>query len=277
MSVVSFATRRTISVVAFAFASFFTLAIYWVLDTALVREFTLGTGIALLGVCLLLALFNARKKIPFIPALPGAVWMQFHIYLGLFSGVLFLVHISFNWPTGWFESLLALAFSLVFLSGVFGLVITRRLPRRLTMRGEQVLFERIPALRRTLMKRAEAVVEHGVTDSGARGVADFYDTTLRSYFIGGRNFLSHLAQSNAPRHRLVNEIECQKRYLTPAEMDVMDELKELALQKDDLDFQHACQTMLKLWLFVHIPLTFSLLVFAFVHAILVLTYRPFWI
>jgi hypothetical protein len=40
-------------------------------------------------------------------------------------------------------------------------------------------------------------------------------------------------------------------------------------QKDGLDYHHALQLTLKLWLFVHIPLTYSLLIFSLVHLVLV--------
>ena len=276
MSTVRFGLRRFIGIGVLAIVSAITVWLWWVADVALAKEAAVVSGLSLLAVCLLLTLFNARKKVPFLPILSGAVWLQFHIYAGIFSGLLFLVHISFCWPDGAFETVLAALFTAVFLSGVFGLVITRRLPKRLTRRGEQVLFERIPALRRTLMERAESVVEAGVRDPGARAVADFYERELRSFFLGGRNFFAHLFQSNAPRHRLVSAMGAHKRYLGSAEREVMDELRDLVEQKDDLDFQHACQTLLKLWLFVHIPLTFSLLIFAALHTLLVITYRPFW-
>ncbi|GAB4547976.1 MAG: hypothetical protein Tsb0013_08200 [Phycisphaerales bacterium] len=276
MSVVAFSARRTIGITVLLASCAIAWGVCWVADTALVRDHALATGIALLTLCLLLALFNGRKKVPFLPLLSGAAWLQFHIYAGLFSGMLFLLHISFRWPSGVFETALAALFALTFLSGLFGLFISRRLPKRLTRRGEQVLFERIPAHRRTIMERAEAVVERGVTESGARAVADFYEDNLRSFFLGGRNFYAHLFQSNAPRHRVLTSMDEHKRYLNEGERAVMDELRILVEQKDDLDFQHACQTLLKLWLFVHIPLTFALLVFAAVHTLLVLTYRPLW-
>lgn len=276
MSPVAFAKRRWIGILILVVASLALLVFWWVCETSLVAENAVGTGVALLTVCLMLAMFNARKKVPFLPLLSGAVWLQFHIYAGLFSGVLFLAHIAFRMPTGVFETVLAGVFALTFLSGVFGLIISRRLPKRLTRRGEQVLFERIPAYRRELMDRAELVVERGVKDSGARSVADFYESKLRAHFLGGRHFLAHLFQSNAPRHAIVGAMESHKRYLGAAECEVMDDLRDLALQKDDLDFQHACQTLLRLWLFVHIPLTFSLLVFAAVHTLLVVTYRLEW-
>lgn len=277
MTAVSFSSRRSIGLGVLIAATVLAVTLWVAAEAALVRDVAVGSGFALLAVCLLLTLFNARKKLPFIPALSGAVWLQFHIYAGFFSGVLFLIHICFRLPTGIFEWALALVFSSVFVSGLLGLWISRRLPRRLTRRGEQVIFERIPALRLELMHRAEAVVERGVEESGARSVADFYERELRPFFLGTRNFFEHCLHSNAPRHRVLSRMSAFERYVGSGEREVLAELRTLAEQKDDLDYQHAGQLLLKTWLFVHIPLTFSLLVLAAVHVALVAVFQMRWL
>src|SRR5262245_39652984 len=71
------------------------------------------TGWALFAVILALTFFNARKKLPFLPLFSSETWLQFHIYAGLLTGVLFLVHISYRMPSGWFESTLAWLYVLV--------------------------------------------------------------------------------------------------------------------------------------------------------------------
>ena len=58
------------------------------------------------------------------------------------------------------------------------------------------------------------------------------------------------------------QIDAQGRYLNDKEREVMHALRELVERKDDLDFQVALQTTLKYWLFLHIPLTYSLLIFS---------------
>ena len=47
------------------------------------------------------------------------------------------------------------------------------------------------------------------------------------------------------------------------------QLVELVRQKDGLDYQHALQLTLRLWLFVHIPVTYSLMLWAVAHIVLV--------
>ncbi len=46
----------------------------------------------------------------------------------------------------------------------------------------------------------------------------------------------------------------------------------LAQAKDDLDYQSALQGALKFWLFVHVPLTYGLLIFAVFHILVVYTF-----
>jgi hypothetical protein len=43
-------------------------------------------------------------------------------------------------------------------------------------------------------------------------------------------------------------------------------------EKNALDYQYALQSTLKIWLFVHVPMTYSLLVFAVTHGALVISY-----
>src|ERR1044071_3998448 len=87
---------------------------------SIMPRFVYLSGWALFALMLALTFYNARKKISFLPLLSSQAWLQFHIYVGLLTGVLFLVHISYTIPTGWFEGALAWLYILVMLSGFFG-------------------------------------------------------------------------------------------------------------------------------------------------------------
>ena len=63
-----------------------------------------------------------------------------------------------------------------------------------------------------------------------------------------------------------------ERYLDPVERRARDELVELVGLKDDLDYHYALQAVLKRWLFVHIPLTYAMLVLAGVHGFLAVAF-----
>src|SRR4051812_12856019 len=53
---------------------------------------TFSTGYLLLATVLFLALYNTRKKVPFLPLGNSATWLQCHIYAGIGSVGLFALH-----------------------------------------------------------------------------------------------------------------------------------------------------------------------------------------
>ena len=111
-------------------------------------DYAFLTGWILFAVMLVLTFFNARKKLPFLALGKAETWLQIHIYLGFFTVVLFLIHLNFRAPHGWFEITLAWLFALVSASGVVGLFFSRTLPRRLATRGGEAIFEKMRSARR---------------------------------------------------------------------------------------------------------------------------------
>jgi hypothetical protein len=239
---------------------------------AAMPRFAYLSGWALFLVILALTFYNARKKISFLPLLTSQGWLQFHIYAGLLTAVLFLVHVSYKMPTGWFEGTLAWLYLLVMLSGFFGLFVSRAIPRRLTTRGGEVLFERIPGIRRQLQERAEALALKSIDEAKSPTIADFYARELKPFFEGAQNIVPHWFEVRAPLNLVLNKITDLRRYLNESERATMDEIARLVRQKDGLDYHYSLQLVLKLWLFVHLPLTYSLLLWTFAHIVLVFAF-----
>jgi hypothetical protein len=228
----------------------------------------IGTGLALFATCLALAFFNARKKLPFLPLLTASSWTQFHIYAGWFAVVLFLLHAGVQRPNGIFETSLAVVFWLVAGSGAFGLVISRVYPARLTLHGENVIYARIPAMRVRLRQEVEALVWKSVEETQSFTLAEFYTTQLADYFARPQHLFQHLVKSEAPLQKILDDVRLLPRYMVDKERAILAEVTECIRAKDNLDFQLACQGLLKYWLFVHIPLTFSLLILGVIHGLL---------
>jgi len=225
------------------------------------------TGWALLAGMLVLTIYNVRKKLPFLPLGKSETWLQIHIYLGFFTTLLFLIHLSFRWPRGWFEMTLAWLFVLVTGSGVVGLVLTRVLPRRLTTRGGEIVFEKIPAARHALKVEAEQLALGAEAKSPV--IAEFYAKRLATFLSGPKYFWRHLAESRRPGAALLAELEDLRRFATDADRGKIESLTAIVRQKDGLDYHRALQLALRLWLFVHIPLTYGLLIFTALHVVLV--------
>jgi hypothetical protein len=230
------------------------------------------TGWGTFALMVFLTAYNARKKLPFLPLLSSRVWLQLHLYIGMFTGVAFLLHIEWRWVTGPFEILLTVLFAGVTFSGIFGWWLSRIMPKRLTTAGGEVPFERIPVVRRDLRQQAEALVLTTIPANKSATLATFYTGRLAAFFAAHANFGAHVVGSRRPLTQLLAEFTEVKRFLNPAEKTTAEQLADLVRQKDALDFQRTGQLLLRSWLFVHIPLTYGLLLFSLVHIVLVYSY-----
>ena len=232
----------------------------------------IASGWSLLAMALFLALYNTVKKIPYFPLGASSTWLQLHIYIGLVAVVVFVLHIGMRVPNGTLESILAALFVLVAASGMLGLAISRIFARRLTVRGGEILFDRIPRKLGRLRRAAERVVQRCLVDSESSILPEFYVSRLEPFFTTYRDFSHHLMNSSRPQKALVAEIEAQRRYTSDAEAEYFAQVADLVVQKHDLDYQFAHQVTLRYWLFVHVPLTYALLVFAALHVALVYSF-----
>ncbi len=227
------------------------------------------SGWLLLGTMIFLVLLNVRKKVAALPLGASAAWVQFHIYAGFLAIVLFVVHVGLRIPDGWLETALEIVFVLVAGSGVVGLAISRSFARRLTRRGEEVVFERIPIFIAQLREEAEDLALRSAKETGSTTIADFYIDRLMLFFSAPRNFPFHLMDSNRALFALLTDIGDMERYLNPKEREFSEQLRWLVQKKDELDYHYALQATLKGWLFVHVPLTYGLLILVVLHVVLV--------
>jgi len=233
------------------------------------EEVAYASGWLLAGLMVFLAIYNLRKKLTYPPLLSSSIWLQLHIYVGILTLPLFFAHTGLRLPNGPFEVTLAALFAGVAISGILGLGLSRIIPARLAARGEDLIFERLPIFRRQLRERAEALVVQSVREADTTTLADLYQDRLADYFAGPRHFWRHLLHSRRPLVTTLNELEALGRYFNDAERTIAAEMADLIDAKDRLDYHHAMQGVLKGWLFVHLPLTYVLLVFVAVHAVLV--------
>ena len=121
-------------------------------------------------------------------------------------------------------------------------------------------------------EEAEKLILGVAAEQHSTAVADFYLRRLKAFFDRPRDFLRHALRLPGSRQTLLTEIEAQDRYLNDKEREAMRTLGTLVERKDDLDFQYALQALLKCWLFVHIPLTYGLLIFIVFHVLRVYAY-----
>jgi len=272
MDVKYFARRRLVNIVALIIA---VMVIFFVCrwQANAVHHDSFTTGYILISAVFFLTAYGFRKKIPVLPLGSASSWLQFHIYVGLASVFVFLIHIGFRIPNGIFETVLAASFVLVASSGIFGLYLTRAIPKRISRLPEEYVFERIPRLRHKVGQDAREVVLATAGGSRANVVASFYADELAAFFDRPRETFFYFFPGSRRRRRLMGRLSEIQRYCSSDEKQASERLFGLIRKKDDLDYHFAMQLILKSWLFIHVGLTYSLLVFAILHAAMAHAFR----
>jgi len=240
--------------------------VVWLLHSRLLNS-SFFTGYVFIGSLFFLAGLNLRKRFSFLPKIGTAsFWMQLHIYVGLSTFAMFAMHVKWRVPDGGLEIFLSGLYFFVALSGVYGLYVTKILPKRLTAINEEVIFERIPAFRQKLAAQARVIALEACETSEV--LAKFYSNRLIHFFERPRSLAYMVSPSGGKRRQLVGEIEALDRFLGEDQRTASRKLAGLVRQKDDLDFHRAIQGRLKIWLFAHIGVTYSLLIVAVVHGVM---------
>ena len=187
-------------------------------------------------------------------------------YVGLATFVLFGLHVGWKVPNGGFELLLTSLYLIVALSGVYGLYVTRTIPKKLTALNDEVIYERIPNFRASLAAEAQALILEACQHSDV--LARFYRNRLAEYFERPRS-LAYLANPTGRlRRQLMSEIDDLDRYLSNDQRSLSRKLSQMVKKKDDLDYHAAQQGRLKIWLFAHIGFTYSLLLVSILHGVM---------
>lgn len=262
------------------------LGIFWLLALALWlavtllawhAERSLGkasviTGYALFAVILSLAFFKVRKRLLVLPLGTVRDWMLGHVVLGALSVPLYFQHTRGLWPEGRYEQVIALAFYTVTLSGIAGYALQRLLPRRLADIEGEVIYERIPGEIAMLRDEVEALILKAVKELGSDTLGRYYEESLEWFFWRPRFLVGHVLGSGRSASWIRGRITALRRYLSEGERAYLLQIEELALRKSRLDAHYALQSVLKFWLFVHVPAAVLLVLLACWHLLVVNIY-----
>jgi hypothetical protein len=228
------------------------------------------------GMCVQL-LFHIAAKMALLSPKSITRWRKVHILIGLLMISAFVSHSDFSLPDTSFEWALSLCFVLVTLSGLFGMYLGGSLRAK---RGtdDSVRYDRIPIRRDELAKEVETVVAQIDPTAAAIGlpmqphdawIMDLYTTRLRDFFQGQRNSTAHLFGSQRPLRQLTDEIGYLSRFVDKQSQQKLETIKTLVVEKDRLDFAFVQFQLSKGWQFVHVPVTYSLIVLVVLHVVVV--------
>jgi hypothetical protein len=207
-------------------------------------------------------------------------WRKIHIFLGYLLIAGFLSHTDFSLPDNGFEWALWMGFVLITLSGIFGTYLSWALKAKRKV-DERIKFEQIPVRYGELAWEIQTTVNK--TDQAAAALAlpvapydawimDLYTSQLREFFLGHRNFIAHLIGSQRPVKRMTDEIDRLSLYVDQQAQDKLAIIRELVVEKDRLDFARVYLGMTKGWLFVHVPVTYTLIVLVPLHVVVVYSF-----
>lgn len=265
--------RLLLAVTALAAAGFAAVAYRAYADVLHIREPALLSGWVLVGLFLFLALFNVRKKLANLPLGRASFWLYLHAVVGVLAAAVYFVHVGALWPRGGYEQLIAGLFYLVTLSGIAGYALQRAAPKLLTQVGYEIIWERIPAEIAHLRSRAEDCVMACSDETGSPVLGHHYLDCLAWYFRKPRFLVSSALSLQRGESWVEKQTQAVRRYLNDGERKHLETLRELALVKARVDKHYAIQGLMKLWLFLHLPLSLGLLIAVAWHVALVHVYR----
>ena len=235
-------------------------------------------GTISLGIFVFAALLGVRKKVPFLPLGNVQSWLRGHIWLTLLTIPLILLHSGFRLGAPMTTTLMVL-YAIVMVSGIYGLVLQHKLP---TMMKESLpaefVFEQIPNVRAQLCAAAEKLqrsLKQQATTGSAVVATDVSQEEVLAGFIEQR-LLPCLRARHSEKYRLGHTREADEIFrqlkLRVDEMyrPRVDEMRRWCEERRLTDTQVRMQHWLHGWLFVHVPLSFLLLLMTVWHGFVTL-------
>jgi hypothetical protein len=271
----SYLTSQTVRVLLIAAISGGLFWLVWIYGNGL-RDPRYLDGWVLAGGMGLQLFFHIAIKTARLSPKSAVRWRKIHIYVGYLLIVAFISHSDFSLPDTAFEWALWAGFVLVTLSGIFGTYLAWALRAKHAI-DERISYDSIPIRRAELARDVYAVAK---IDLPAAAIAlpapphdawimDLYTNHLRDFFRGQRNFAAHLIGSRRPLKRLTDEIDDLSPYVDKPSQKKLAAIKGLVVEKDWLDFAYVYLGLTRGWLFVHVPVTYTLIVLAVLHVVVV--------
>jgi len=258
----------------------------------------LAYGSAGFAFMLFAGLLGLRKKFPVWRVGRAQNWMRGHLWLGLVSFPIILLHGGFHFG-GLLTRVLMWLFIFVFASGLLGTALQHFMPRLQTAQLPlETIYEQIDRVRGQLAEEAQKLVEEACAAlegevsraserqrATAAAAGANWDVTVAAGLDADeqasselRRFLSaevqpYLARTG-PRGTRMGDAALseamfrQLRVLFPPNLhSCIDDLENISEEKRQLDNQNRLHKILHGWLLVHIPLSYALLILGAWHAV----------
>ena len=263
----------------------------------------LAYGIAGFALMVFAGLLGARQRVPVWRLGRAQTWLRGHLWLGLASLPLIVLHAGFAFGSGLTLALMWI-FVIVMASGVAGAWLQHTMPRRMLRElPMETIYEQIDHVRAQLLTEADTIVAaacgkleietvvpaarsrgaagHGAADAAASALAtvnridaeasaplrEFYMQEMRPYVERPR--ATHpLADGRNAAARFE-----RVRALVPASFHAtLKDLENICEEERQLRHQSRLHLVLHGWQLVHVPLSIALLALALVHIFMALRF-----
>lgn len=273
---------RTHRIWAFAFVllSGAAVALHWWLGRETPGGLSGGTRVGLLFgiagslVMLFVGSLSLHRRLPVRRWLGRRQdWLRAHLWLGLLSVVLVLVHSNYRLGGPLTQALWAIL-AITTVSGIVGALMQHVIPRMISALPSEAPYEQIPQLCRRMREEAD---EAFAAIEGLSGITGETREKLRELHEDARSFLSTGAGSLAdPIQAGARFDEVAQLVGLPPEGAVKHPLEQaratlrraavICEERRHLARQERLHRLLHLWLLVHVPITLALLVLGVAHA-----------
>lgn len=207
----------------------------------------------------------------------AARWRAIHVFVGYVLIAVFISHCDFSLPDTALEWALWTGFVLVTLTGLLGTYLAWSLRARHGI-DEHLNFDRIPMRRAELAQEVHDIVVESdppptllplPAPPHDAWVMDLYAAHLQRFLEAQRHVGAHLIGSGRPLKRILNEIDSLTRYVDQPGRDKLAAIRERVIEKDRLDLARVQLGLARGWLFVHVPVTYALIVLTVLHVLVV--------
>jgi hypothetical protein len=269
-------TRQALLIAAISGGLFW---VVWIYGNGL-RDPQFLNGWVLAGGMSLQVYFHVAIKSGTLSPKSAMRWRKIHIFVGYLLVAAFLSHTNFSLPDTGFEMALWLGFLLITLSGIFGIYLAWSVKTKRWV-GDLVSYDRIPARSAELARDLQATVAQGNPTAAQIAlpaapydawIMDLYTNHLREFFGGQGSYTAHLIGSQRPLKRVTDEIDNLTNYVDQRGQDKLAAIRALVVEKDRLDFARVYLGLNKAWLFVHVPVTYSMIVLMVLHILVAYSY-----
>jgi hypothetical protein len=221
---------------------------------------------------LLLAFFGIRKR--WYRSTLGTLenWLQSHIYLGIFALIILIMHTG-----GRFNDKIAVAtiilVAIVVVSGIFGAILYVTVPRMLTEVESNLTIEDISEQVNQLAKQMARIASQRSIPF-QRIYGELIKESAPRWLAGWRILLARrvgkgLERTGADWANLLAIVPREEQEDLRQMLVVSRQRKELLIR---LMYQQRYKNVLDAWLYIHVPFTIALLLFAIVHIAAVFYY-----